>query len=668
MKYIILLIVLFMTDFEPIRPQPKQESFLTSQADIVFFGGAAGGGKTYAELLAPLINIDDPNFGALYLRNTRPELTAQGSAWDTSKKIYPRFNSVPNETELKWKFPSGASVKLSAIQYDKDVYAYHSAQIPLIMFDEVTKFSRFQFFYMLSRNRAPTGYNKSCWMLASCNPEPGWVADLIQWWWDPDTGYAIPERSGIIRYFTVGNDDEIEWREAGYRDSRGNKPKSITFIPSSLDDNQILKKNDPGYEANLLAQDYVTRERLLHGNWLITYKGGMFRKEWFKPIQMEDVPKGITTVRYWDWAATEFKENEDPDFTAHSKLGIYGSDTYIINSGHFRESPGTTEKEVLKKAEFDGYDTTVAWEEGKAEMGRFNTHYLSGKLLGYKVHPDRISGSKTDRAKPLASAAEHGHVYYVVDPSWNKDMFIELGQFGSGKGHDDIVDTLTGAFKVLTQTKMVWPDFSSECVQNFTINWDRGDAGTLHYGSFWQSPDNSLYIVSSLWNMKSGNLYVYYAQKYSEINPQVVAMKIVKIMKMKYFAVNKLIASDTMSPEKRGTARLINNELSINEVSNHLSSPTMYDRSGAIAYIGSLITTRSMTIHSTLQEMASQVAGWSYRDEKEPERGYGFCEALCLVGSELKRDISRMATIPPVQDYKPVKQPESVKVTSWQTA
>src|SRR4030042_379784 len=174
-----------MEILDPIKPQPKQELFLMSQADITIYGGTAGSGKTFAEILAPLINTDDPNFNAVFFRRTRPELTVGGGIWDTSNKVYPRFNAVPNETSLRWKFPSGATVKFAALQYDKDANSYQSAALPLEIFDEVPQFTAYQFFYLITRNRAPTGYNKSCWVMASGNAEPGWLADLIAWWWDP---------------------------------------------------------------------------------------------------------------------------------------------------------------------------------------------------------------------------------------------------------------------------------------------------------------------------------------------------------------------------------------------------------------------------------------------------------------------------------------------------
>ena len=84
----------------------------------------------------------------------------------------------------------------------------------MIGFDELTHFSRSQFLYMLSRNRSTCGVRP--YMRATTNPDAdSWVADFIAWWIDQDTGLAIPERSGVVRYFTTIS-DEVIWG-----DSRG---------------------------------------------------------------------------------------------------------------------------------------------------------------------------------------------------------------------------------------------------------------------------------------------------------------------------------------------------------------------------------------------------------------------------------------------------------------
>lgn len=121
----------------------------------------------------------------------------------------------------------------------------------MIAFDELTHFTRKQFFYMMSRNRSVCGVRP--YMRATCNPDPdSFVAKFIEWWMD-DAGFPIPERSGVIRYFVVIN-DEVFWANsrdelaAAYAVNPADA-KSFTFIASSIFDNRILLAQDPGYLA-----------------------------------------------------------------------------------------------------------------------------------------------------------------------------------------------------------------------------------------------------------------------------------------------------------------------------------------------------------------------------------------------------------------------------------
>lgn len=270
------------------KPQPGfQEKFLSTPADIAIAGSGAGVGKTFSLLLESIRHITNPNFGAVIFRKTFAQIKNTGGLWDESKKLFPGLKARPNETDHEWKFPSGSSIKFSHLQYDKDCDNHQGGQYPLIIFDEITHFSSYQFWYMLSRNRSTCGVKP--YIRGTCNPDPdSFVAKLIEWWIDQETGFPIPERSGKIRYF-VKDGDNIAWGDSkdevlrqvphltALEDVSSVNPydlvKSFTFIPGNIYENKELLRVNPQYLANLLSQDESERLRFLQGNWKVKIDG-----------------------------------------------------------------------------------------------------------------------------------------------------------------------------------------------------------------------------------------------------------------------------------------------------------------------------------------------------------------------------------------------------------
>lgn len=275
-----------MTEINEIIPQEGyQMRALSSSADIVIGGGAAGVGKTFTLLLEALRHSNKKNFGSVILRRTYPQIHAQGGLWDTSIELYSLIPGAKSkEVNSSWVFPSGSKLKFSHLQYEKNVYDWQGAQIPFIGFDELTHFSSTMFFYLLSRNRTTCGVKP--YVRATCNPDPdSWVAEFISWWIDQDSGYPIPERNGIIRYF-IRDDTDYIWGDTAQECiekamylvepmiARGginplDLVKSMTFISGDIYDNKKLLDVNPEYLGNLMSQDSDTKAQLLEGNWKV---------------------------------------------------------------------------------------------------------------------------------------------------------------------------------------------------------------------------------------------------------------------------------------------------------------------------------------------------------------------------------------------------------------
>ena len=273
-----------------IRPQPGfQTSFLSSRADIVIGGGAAGAGKSYALLMEPLRHAGNPGFRAAIFRRTTVQVKNSGGLWDTSKEIYLKLRNdsgqspSPTEAPPKWKFPSGATLLFSHLEHEQAKYDWDGAQIAFLGFDELIHFTPGQFWYLVGRNRSACGVRP--YIRATTNPQTsGWVKRLISWWIYPDDheaehlrGMPIPERAGVVRYLARWNeasywgespaDAMAQLPEEGRVVYRAELVKSVTFIPGTLDDNAELTEKDPGYEGNLLSQDKKHGSRLRRGCW-----------------------------------------------------------------------------------------------------------------------------------------------------------------------------------------------------------------------------------------------------------------------------------------------------------------------------------------------------------------------------------------------------------------
>lgn len=447
-----------------LAPQPgPQTMFMTSEADVVIYGGAAGGGKTFALLLEMLRHKAVPDFQAAIFRSTYTQITAPGGLWDASGKIYSKVAGADSgkTPKLHWDFDNkqGGKLTFAHIGCEDDLNNWQGTEIAYIGFDELTHFSRHMFLYMLSRNRSTCGVRP--YVRATCNPDAdSWVAEFIDWWIDPNSGYPIGERSGKIRWMLNLN-DVISWHDSRedavqYAIDEGVEPreaeaivKSVTFISSTLYDNKILMEKDPGYIANLKALTEVDMERLLYGNWKIKAAAGKY----FQRTQIEIIPALPTDITYWcrawDIAATDEDEGGDPDFTASALIGRRKNGTFVVaNVTNDRIKAGNVENLIKNTAKADRarygalYHIRLAQDPGAA--GKILAKSWVKMLAGFNVKAEPISGSKELRATPFAAQWQMGNVQ-VLEADWNDMYFSQLESFPESK-HDDLVDASSDAF------------------------------------------------------------------------------------------------------------------------------------------------------------------------------------------------------------------------------
>jgi predicted phage terminase large subunit-like protein len=439
--------------------------FLATKADICIYGGAAGGGKTYGLLLDALRHKNRPGFGEVIFRKNSIQIYNEGGLLDESLRMYSGIKGaeLKRSPRPQWTFNGKGKVSFAHIDGDDDLKKFQGSQMAAIGFDELTHFTESQFFYMLSRNRTTCGIKP--YVRATCNPDAdSWVAKFIEWWIDPDTGYPIKERSGKIRWMIRRNEtlywaDTIEelWERFELKtQEEKQEPKSVTFIMSTLYDNQILMKQDPSYISNLKALSVVERERLLYGNWKIKPAAGLYFKRSQIGQMLTMIPNDVVRwVRAWDLAATAEGEGGEPAYTAGVLMGKRKNGRYIVADViNVRQ----TAADVRKTIKFTAMSDIAKYKRVKIRLpqdpgqaGKDQAQSYIKYLAGFDVTAIPESGSKEVRAEPMAAQWQAGN-FDILIADWNEAYFNQLESFPMSK-FKDMVDAGSSAFSQLELKK-----------------------------------------------------------------------------------------------------------------------------------------------------------------------------------------------------------------------
>lgn len=415
--------------YVPWKPSPHQAAFLLVPHKEAFYGGAAGGGKSIALLMAALQYVDNPKYKALILRRTFQDLAAPGALIDIAHEWLGPTDAVWNAVEHRWKFPSGAILKFGHMANEADKTQYQGAAYQFVGFDELTHFTEPMYTYLFSRMRKQEGNDLPIRMRAAGNPGGIGHEWVKQRFIDP------------IDYDEM-SEFEIE------------RKKRRIFIPSGLQDNPYLDKED--YIDSLMELDSVTRSQLMNGDWDIQADGNMFKKEWFDNRIISEVPRGvelIRKVRYWDLASTDeakvIKEKGDADYTASVLQGL-GDDgnIYILEITRDRLTPAAVEQLVKSVAIRDGRTGVAIWlEQEPGSSGAATVSTYQRLLLGFNFRGDKPTGSKIERARTASAACENGLVY-IIKGAKTREFLNEAQAFPMG-AHDDMVDAFSaGLLKI----------------------------------------------------------------------------------------------------------------------------------------------------------------------------------------------------------------------------
>lgn len=214
-------------------------------ADVIGYGGAAGGGKTDTMLMIAIIAAKKyPKINIGYFRREFPQLEGPGGAIMRARELIGHFARY-NEQKKRWTFPNGSILQFCHCKDPNDVYNYQSQQIDILLIDEVTQFTKEMVKYLITRNRSMTVNSETFAPFAFFGTNPGNIGH--QYFKD--------------EFVELGPAEQVN----NFTNESGDIERHI-FIPSKLDDNQILMKRDPKYEMKLGGTE-LNRLMLREGSW-----------------------------------------------------------------------------------------------------------------------------------------------------------------------------------------------------------------------------------------------------------------------------------------------------------------------------------------------------------------------------------------------------------------
>lgn len=342
----------------------KQELFINSQAFETLFGGAAGGGKSYGQVVdALLYALEYPKSKQIIFRRTFSDL--ERSIIRTSLEFYPKMIASYNSSKHVWRFKNGSIIDFGYIDNEKDVYQYQSAEYDVIRFDELTHFTEYMYVYMISRCRGANSYPK--YMKSSTNPGGvghSWVKDRFIDIGEANTIHNIKQKDGTT--------------------------SSRIFIPSFVQDNLFLMTNDKDYVKRLQNLPEKEKKALLYGEWDIF--DGQFFTEFKRNIHVckpFEIPKTWRIFRTRDygldmcacyWIALDWNMN------AYVYKELYESNL-IVSEAARKINEMTTEDIYCDYAPPDLWnrnrDTGKSTSDIFAENGQYLTKADNNRVTGW---------------------------------------------------------------------------------------------------------------------------------------------------------------------------------------------------------------------------------------------------------------------------------------------
>lgn len=413
----------FQPAYCPYMPEPKQAVLLALNDLEVFFGGAAGPGKSTALLMAALQYVDVPGYAALLLRRTYSDLALPGALMDMAFDWFERTPAKWNAALKTWSFPGGGTITFGHLEHEHQKRRYAGAEFQFVGFDELTQFTETQYTFLFSRLRKPRFSH-------------GLSSD----------GLGIADVPLRMRSASNPGGPGHQWVKKRLVDPKTREDGS-RFIPALMSENPHLDQES--YEQSLAQLGRTERRRLMRGDWGARDDGVMFHRDWFPIIKPFEMPyPEWRFVRYWDLASTAVSQSApDPDWTVGLRYAFRPStgEFVITDIRRMRTTPHQVKQAIQAAAERDGRETMIRIEQEPGSAGVNVVDMYKRELPDRMVAGHRPTGPKDVRAQVAASKAENGLIS-LFDGRWVEPFLDELEDFMSeSMVHDDQVDALSGA-------------------------------------------------------------------------------------------------------------------------------------------------------------------------------------------------------------------------------
>lgn len=400
----------------PQLPEPKQAAFLLLPHLEAMYGGAAGGGKSSALLMAALQYADVPGYAALLLRRTYADLALPGALMDRAAGWLQPTDARWNERDKTWAFPNGATLTFGYLETERDKYRYQSSEFQFIGFDELTQFRETQYRYMFSRLRRLADSPVPLRMRAASNPG----GEGHQW---------------VYERFVVGQ-------------SAANGQRRRLFVPAGLDDNPHVDR--AAYVRSLAELDEVTQDQLLRGLWVVDPAGKPFQAAWWAQGQnryhADDRHLAGSVVARWVSWDTALKDGAENAYTACTVAELTPDYRLLVREVwrdrlQFPDLPDTIRR-VAERWNADGKLRGILIEDKASGTSAYQTLMRSAPTwLARLLVAFQPSGDKGQRGAQAAVWCKRGCVllpHPAQDAPWLRDFEDELWSFPLGVFKDQV--------------------------------------------------------------------------------------------------------------------------------------------------------------------------------------------------------------------------------------